>query len=391
MKHTESSKIFAKAKGYFPGGVNSPVRAFRSVGGEPFMVKYGQGPYLFDVDGNRYVDYINSWGPLVLGHAHPAVVEAIATQAARGTSFGACHELESELAEVVRGLFPSLELMRFVNSGTEAGMSVIRLARGFTNRKKLVKFEGCYHGHADVLLAKAGSGVLTLGLPECAGVPAQVVNDTLVAEYNNLESVQRLFDECGSDIAAVIVEPVVGNCGFQALYGVQPDLTMLGKVIGGGVPVGAFGGRREIMEMLAPLGPVYQAGTLSGNPLAMVAGMTTLREWSKPGVFEATQKTTETLVAGLKRAAADVGVPLVADSVGTMFGFFFSEHPVRSYRDTLTTKKESFNKFFHAMLENGVYFAPSAFEAGFVSAAHAGEALEFTLQALSDGFAQSLK
>ncbi len=389
------------------------------------MVKYGQGPYLFDVDGNRYVDYINSWGPLVLGHAHPAVVEAISTQAARGTSFGACHELESELAEVVRGLFPSLELMRFVNSGTEAGMSVIRLARGFTNRKKLVKFEGCYHGHADVLLAKAGSGVLTLGLPECAGVPAQVVTDTLVAEYNNLESVQRLFDECGSDIAAVIVEPVVGNCGLlvptkdflqglrditarngallifdevmtgfrvalggaQALYDVKPDLTMLGKVIGGGVPVGAFGGRKDIMELLAPLGPVYQAGTLSGNPLAMVAGMTTLREWSKPGVFESAQATTGALVEGLEQAAREAGIPLVADSVGTMFGFFFSDHPVRSYRDTLSTRKESFNTFFHSMLEQGVYFAPSAFEAGFVSAAHAGEALEFTLQALPRGFA----
>lgn len=426
MKNNESSKIFAKAKGYFPGGVNSPVRAFRSVGGEPFIVKYGHGPYLVDVDGNRYVDYINSWGPLVLGHAHPAVVEAIATQAARGTSFGACHELESELAEVVRGLFPSLELMRFVNSGTEAGMSVIRLARGYTNRKKLVKFEGCYHGHADVLLAKAGSGVLTLGLPECAGVPAQVVTDTLVAEYNNLESVRKLFDQCGDDIAAIIVEPVVGNCGLlvptpgfleglreisqrygallifdevmtgfrvalggaQALYKVTPDLTMLGKVIGGGVPVGAFGGRREIMELLAPLGPVYQAGTLSGNPLAMVAGMTTLREWSKPGVFEATRRTTDSLVEGLKRCATEAGLPLVADSVGTMFGFFFSDHPVRSYRDTLTTRKEEFNKFFHAMLEHGVYFAPSAFEAGFVSAAHAGEALELTLSAMPAGFSR---
>jgi glutamate-1-semialdehyde 2,1-aminomutase len=353
------------------------------------------------------------------------VVEAIATQAARGTSFGACHELESELAEVVRGLFPSLELMRFVNSGTEAAMSVIRLARGFTDRKKLVKFEGCYHGHADVLLAKAGSGILTLGLPECAGVPPQVVTDTLIAEYNNLESVQRLFDECGSDIAAVIVEPVVGNCGLlvptkdflqglrditarsgallifdevmtgfrvalggaQALYNVKPDLTMLGKVIGGGVPVGAFGGRKDIMELLAPLGPVYQAGTLSGNPLAMVAGMITLREWSKPGVFQSAQATTETLVRGLMKTASDASIPLVGDSVGTMFGFFFSDHPVRSYRDTLSTRKESFNTFFHAMLEQGVYFAPSAFEAGFVSAVHAGEALEYTLRALPQGFA----
>ena len=425
MNHTESSKIFARAKDFFPGGVNSPVRAFRSVGGEPFIVKYGAGPYLFDVDGNRYVDYINSWGPLVLGHAHPAVVEAISTQAARGTSYGACHELESELAQIVRNLFPSMELMRFVNSGTEAGLSVIRLARGFTNRKKIVKFEGCYHGHADVLLAKAGSGVLTLGLPECAGVPPQVVTDTLVAEFNNLQSVERIFQECGNEIAAVILEPVVGNCGLlvpnqdflagvreltrkagallifdevmtgfrvalggaQALYGITPDLTMLGKVIGGGLPVGAFGGRKEIMEFLAPVGPVYQAGTLSGNPLAMIAGATTLREWTKPGVFDGAKNTTSLLVRGLLSAAERAGVPLVADSVGTMFGFFFSEKPVRSYRDTLTTKKESFNIFFHRMLGEGVYFAPSAFEAGFVSAAHAGEALEHTLESLPRGFA----
>jgi glutamate-1-semialdehyde 2,1-aminomutase len=424
MNHTESAKAFERAKGFFPGGVNSPVRAFRSVGGDPFIVKYGKGPYLFDVDGNRYVDYINSWGPLVLGHAYPSVVEAIATQAARGTSFGACHELESELAAVVRELYPSLELMRFVNSGTEAGMSVIRLARGFTNRRKLVKFEGCYHGHADVLLAKAGSGVLTLGLPECSGVPSQVVSDTLIAEYNNLDSVERLFAECGDDIAAVIVEPVVGNCGLlvpqddflkglrritekagallifdevmtgfrvalggaQALYGIKPDLTMLGKVIGGGLPVGAFGGRRDIMEMLAPLGPVYQAGTLSGNPLAMVAGMTTISEWRKPGVFESAERTTQSLVDGLRQGAEAEGIPLVADSVGTMFGFFFSSTPVRSFKDTAKADKAAFNRFFHAMLEAGVYFAPSAFEAGFVSAAHAGEGLDYTLERLSTGF-----
>ena len=424
MNHAESAKIFSRAKGFFPGGVNSPVRAFRSVGGEPFIVRYGQGAYLYDVDGNRYVDYINSWGPLVLGHAHPAVVEAIATQAARGTSFGACNELESELAAVVRDLFPSLELMRFVNSGTEAGMSVIRLARGFTNRRKILKFEGCYHGHADVLLAKAGSGVLTLGLPECSGVPEQVVSDTLVAEYNNLESVEKIFAACGDDIAAVIVEPVVGNCGLlvpredflkglrditeragallifdevmtgfrvalggaQAKYNVRPDLTMLGKVIGGGLPVGAFGGRREIMEMLAPLGPVYQAGTLSGNPLAMTAGLTTINEWRKPGVFARAERVTQELVAGLKSAAAHAGIPLEADSVGTMFGFFFSETPVRSYRDTTKCDRAAFNRFFHEMLDSGVYFAPSAFEAGFVSVAHEGEALAHTLEHLSYGF-----
>lgn len=425
MEHRRSSEIFARAKGFFPGGVNSPVRAFRSVGGEPFIVSHGSGPFLFDVDGNRYVDYINSWGPLVLGHAHPAVVEAIAMQAARGTSFGACHELESELAEVVRGLFPSLELLRFCNSGTEAGMSVIRLARGFTKRSKIIKFEGCYHGHADVLLAKAGSGVLTLGLPECAGVPAQAVHDTLVAQYNNLDSVEGIFRACGDDIAAVIVEPVVGNCGLlvpesgflaglrslthrygallifdevmtgfrvslggaQGLFGVTPDLTMLGKVIGGGLPVGAFGGRRDVMELLAPLGPVYQAGTLSGNPLAMVAGLTTLREWSKPGVFERTASMARVLVSSIRDEASRQGIPLVSDAVGTMFGFFFSGHPVRSYTDTLTTNKSAFVRFFRAMLEQGVYFAPSAFEAGFISAAHEGEALDHTLSTLGLGLA----
>jgi glutamate-1-semialdehyde 2,1-aminomutase len=398
------------------------------VGGEPFIVHRGEGPFLFDVDGNRYVDYIMSWGPLVLGHAAPAVVAAIADQSRRGTSYGACHELESAAAEVVTGLFPSLELMRFCNSGTEAGMAVIRLARGFTNRKKLVKFEGCYHGHADVLLAKAGSGVLTLGLPECAGVPESAVGDTLVAQYNDLESVERLFAECGEEIAAVIVEPVVGNCGLlvpqadflpglrriterygsllifdevmtgfrvalggaQSLYGVKPDLTMLGKVIGGGLPVGAFGGRREIMEMLAPLGPVYQAGTLSGNPLAMAAGIATLTEWSKPGIFQRAEAVAKALVVGIRDAALRQGIAVQADAVGTMFGFFFSDAPVLSYRDTQRVNKGRFNAFFHAMLETGVYFAPSAFEAGFVSVAHEGEALEFTLTALPSAMTRAL-
>jgi len=424
MKHIRSSEIFSEAKNIFPGGVNSPVRAFRSVGGEPFIVKYGKGPFLFDVDGNRYVDYINSWGPLVLGHAHPAVVEALHVQAQLGTSYGACHEREVELARVVQELFPSLEMMRFVNSGTEAGMAVVRLARGFTGRRKILKFEGCYHGHADMLLARAGSGVLTLGLPDCAGVPTAAVEDTLVAEFNSIESVERLFHACGADIAAVILEPVVGNCGLlvpkpeflkalraitekhgallifdevmtgfrvhlggaQALYGVRPDLTMLGKVIGGGLPVGAFGGRQEIMEHLAPLGPVYQAGTLSGNPLAMVAGLTTLTEWRKSGVFERASGVAERLVEGLRTGAASHGLPLVGQSVGTLFGFFFSSGPVSSFRDTLGTDKAAFNRFFHAMLEAGVYFAPSAFEAGFVSVAHEGEALEHTLRALDVGF-----
>lgn len=395
------------------------------MGGDPFIVESGEGAYLVDVDGNRYVDFINSWGPLVLGHAHPAVVEALQKQLQRGTSYGACHDLEWRLAEVVQALFPSMEMMRFVNSGTEAGMAVIRLARGFTKRQKLVKFEGCYHGHADVLLAKAGSGVLTLGLPDCAGVPASAVSDTLVAEYNNLESVDRLFAECGSEIAAVIVEPVVGNCGLlvpqdgflqglrritqahgsllifdevmtgfrvdlrgaQGLYGVTPDLTMLGKVIGGGLPVGAFGGRRDIMELLAPLGPVYQAGTLSGNPLAMVAGMATLEEWSKPGVFGKTAEAAQQLVMAMRERARACGLPIQADAVGTMFGFFFSSEPVHSYRDTERVDKNAFIAFFKAMLDEGVYFAPSAFEAGFISAAHCGEPLEFAMTKLPKGFA----
>lgn len=395
------------------------------MGGDPFIVESGEGAYLVDVDGNRYVDFINSWGPLVLGHAHPAVVEALQKQLQRGTSYGACHDLEWRLAEVVQALFPSMEMMRFVNSGTEAGMAVIRLARGFTKRQKLVKFEGCYHGHADVLLAKAGSGVLTLGLPDCAGVPASAVSDTLVAEYNNLESVDRLFAECGSEIAAVIVEPVVGNCGLlvpqdgflqglrritqahgsllifdevmtgfrvdlrgaQGLYGVTPDLTMLGKVIGGGLPVGAFGGRRDIMELLAPLGPVYQAGTLSGNPLAMVAGMATLEEWSKPGVFGKTAEAAQQLVMAMREHARACGLSIQADAVGTMFGFFFSSEPVHSYRDTERVDKNAFIAFFKAMLDEGVYFAPSAFEAGFISAAHCGEPLEFAMTKLPKGFA----
>lgn len=425
MKRQRSEAAFDRAKELFPGGVNSPVRAFKSVGMEPFIVDRGEGAYLIDVDGNRYVDYINSWGPLVLGHAHPSVVEALHQQACRGTSFGACHELEARLAEEVKRLFPSLELLRFVNSGTEAGMAVIRLARGFTGRQKIVKFEGCYHGHADVLLAKAGSGVLTLGLPECAGVPAAVVGDTLVAQYNDLDSVDALFNACGNQIAAVIVEPVVGNCGLlvpqsgflnglraitekfgallifdevmtgfrvnlggaQKLYDIKPDLTMLGKVIGGGLPVGAFGGRRDIMKLLAPLGPVYQAGTLSGNPLAMVAGLVTLREWSKPGVFEETVAATSALVAGLLNVAASSGVALQAESVGTMFGFFFSERPVRSFRDTAHVNKDRFVAFFRTMLEQGVYFAPSAFEAGFVSAAHRGGPIKETLEKSVQGFA----
>lgn len=377
-----------------------------------------------DVDGNRYIDFINSWGPLVLGHAHPAVVEALGAQARRGTSFGACHELEAQLAEAVQKLFPSLEMMRFVNSGTEAGMAVIRLARGYTGRQKVVKFEGCYHGHADMLLAKAGSGVLTLGLPECAGVPAAAVGDTLVAQYNDLDSVEQVFSRYGAEIAAVIVEPVVGNSGFiapeegflaglrelstrygallifdevmtgfrvdlggaQSLYSVRPDLTMLGKVIGGGLPVGAFGGRAEIMTQLAPLGPVYQAGTLSGNPLAMVAGLVTLQEWTREGVFSRSVEATKQLVSGLKEGAAKYGIDLQAASVGTMFGFFFNKQPVKSLRDAQDSDKRAFSTFFKVMLDHGVYFAPSPFEAGFVSAAHDSGVIRDAVEKLDKGF-----
>lgn len=424
MNRSRSERAFSRAKRCFPGGVNSPVRAFRSVGLEPFIVDYGEGAFLVDIDGNRYIDFINSWGPLVLGHAHPAVVEALSSQARRGTSFGACHELEAELAEEVQRLFPSLEMMRFVNSGTEAGMAVIRLARGYTGRQKILKFEGCYHGHADVLLAKAGSGVLTLGLPECAGVPAAAVGDTLVAQYNDLDSVEQLFSTYGADIAAVIVEPVVGNSGFiaphegflaglrevstrhgsllifdevmtgfrvdlggaQALYDVRPDLTMLGKVIGGGLPVGAFGGRSEIMSQLAPLGPVYQAGTLSGNPLAVVAGLVTLQEWTREGVFDKAVQATTQLVSGLKDKATKHGIDLQVASVGTMFGFFFNTQPVKSFRDAQGSNKQAFTTFFKVMLDQGVYFAPSPYEAGFVSAAHHSGVIQEAIEKLDTGF-----
>jgi glutamate-1-semialdehyde 2,1-aminomutase len=420
-KQELSSAVFSSAQKIFPGGVNSPVRAFRSVGGEPFIVDYGKGPYLFDIDGNRYVDFINSWGPLVLGHAFPAVVEAIAAQAKRGTSFGASHELELRLALKVQELFPSMEMLRFVSSGTEAGMSVVRLARGFTGREKILKFEGCYHGHVDSLLAKAGSGVATLAIPECSGIPGSVTGNTIVAPYNDLTAVTDIFKIYDEKIAAVILEPVVGNAGFiepepgflaglravtkkygallifdevmtgfrvalggaQALFDVEPDLTMLGKVIGGGLPVGAYGGRADIMQMIAPLGPVYQAGTLSGNPLAMTAGLVTLEEWTKPGVFESVSCETERLVQGMIASARSHSVPFTASSLGSMFGFFFSDGPVRSFSEAQKSDRELFNKFFHLMLDSGVYLAPSPYEAGFVSAAHVGEAIDFSLEQVS--------
>ena len=402
-----------------PGGVSSPVRAFRAVGGTPFFVERGEGAYLVDVDGRRYVDYVLSWGPLVLGHAHPRVAAVLEQAVRRGTSYGTPSPLEVELAELIRAAMPSLEMLRFVSSGTEATMSALRLARAFTGRSKVVKFTGCYHGHADLLLVQAGSGVATLGLPDSPGVTPGAVSDTLTAPYNDLTAVERLFAE--HEIAAVIVEPVAGNMGLvppvsgflqglreltsahgvllvfdevmtgfrvhpggaQALYGVTPDLTTLGKVIGGGLPVGAYGGRREIMELVAPSGPVYQAGTLSGNPLAMTAGIETLRELREPGVWDGLERTGERLLAGL----AAIGAPVQLARVGTMFGLFFTDEPVTSWDDAKQADIERFGRFHRAMLERGVYLAPSQFEAGFLSTAHGDAEIEATIGAAADALA----
>ena len=415
-----SKKLFAEATELLPGGVSSPVRAFRAVGGSPLFIERGEGAYLVDVDGNRYVDYVLSWGPLVLGHAHPRVIAALEEALRRGTSFGAPSPLELELARLIRDAMPSVELVRFVSSGTEATMSALRLARAFTGRTKIVKFAGCYHGHADFLLVQAGSGVATLGLPDSPGVTPGAVADTLTAPFNDLTAVERVF-AAHEDVAAVIVEPVVGNMGLvppaegfleglreltaghgallvfdevmtgfrvhpggaQALYGVTPDLTTLGKVIGGGLPVGAYGGRREIMELVAPAGPVYQAGTLSGNPLAMTAGIETLRALSEPGVWDRLEKTGERLISGL--AALDAPIQLAR--VGTMFGLFFTEEPVTSWEDAKRADTERFASFHRAMLERGVYLAPSQFEAGFLSTAHGDEEIDVTIAAAGEAFA----
>lgn len=424
---TNSHQLFERAQKCIPGGVNSPVRAFRHVGGEPLFIQSGNGAYVQDVDGKNYIDYVGSWGPMILGHAHPHVLETVQTTIQNGLSFGAPTELEVELAELVCKLMPSIEMIRMVSSGTEATMSAIRLARGFTNRNKILKFAGCYHGHNDSLLVKAGSGILTQGLPDSAGVPEAIAQHTLVARYNDLSHVERLFQANPEDIAAIIVEPVAGNMncippqngfleglrnicnqynsllifdevmtgfrinlgGAQTHYQIKPDLTTLGKIIGGGMPVGAFGGRRDIMSHTAPLGPVYQAGTLSGNPVAMAAGIATLREVMKQGFYTKLEISTQLLMNGIVSRARAANIPLLAQSVGSMFGLFFTESTQIHNLDEVKQQCDviRFNQFFHRMLDQGVYLAPSAFEAGFVSSAHGQPEIEKTLQAAEKVFA----
>ncbi len=417
---TQSSDLFTQAKQYIPGGVNSPVRAFKGVGGTPVYFDRAQGAYVWDSEGKRYIDYVGSWGPMILGHAHPQVIDAVKQSAEKGLSFGAPTEIETIMAQKVCELLPSIEMVRMVSSGTEATMSALRLARGYTGRDKIIKFEGCYHGHSDSLLVKAGSGALTLGVPSSPGVPASVAADTITLAYNDSDAVKQAFAEAGDKIACIIVEPVAGNMncippepgfletlravcdhygsvlifdevmtGFrvrlgsaQGLYGVKPDLTTLGKIIGGGLPVGAFGGSRKIMEYLAPLGPVYQAGTLSGCPVAMAAGLKTLELISAPGFYEALTAKTAQLLAGLQAAADAAGIPFTTNQVGGMFGLFFSEEKsVSRFAQVMACDVERFKRFFHAMLDKGVYLAPSAFEAGFVSAAHTDGDLQATVEA----------
>ena len=423
--HERSRALFERSLELIPGGVNSPVRAFGAVGGTPVFLREGRGAYVIDEDGREYVDYVGSWGPLILGHAHPEVVEAVATAARRGLSFGAPTALELEMAELLTGSLPSLEQVRLVSSGTEAVMSALRLARGFTGRSVIVKFEGCYHGHSDFLLVKAGSGALTFGNPTSAGVPPELTSHTLVLDYNDPQRVEEAFDKFGDTIAAVVLEPVAGNMNFvlpsleflrtlrdrctrhgtllifdevmtgfrvgpagaQGVFGIRPDLTTLGKVIGGGMPVGAFGGRRDVMQKLAPVGPVYQAGTLSGNPVAVSAGLATLRRVLAPGFFEVLSKRTAALVEGLAREASAAGVPFSVASLGGMFGIFFRATAPASFREVMESDREAFKRFFHAMLERGVYLAPSAYEAGFVSAAHGEAELAATFAAAREAFA----
>ncbi|MGV2873284.1 glutamate-1-semialdehyde 2,1-aminomutase [Colwellia sp. E150_009] len=423
-----SEELFAKAKSIIPGGVNSPVRAFNGVGGTPSFIKRAEGAYIYDADDNAYIDYVGSWGPMILGHNHPAILDAVINTAQNGLSFGAPTEIEITMAEKVRELVPSMESLRMVNSGTEATMSAIRLARGYTGRDKILKFEGCYHGHADSLLVKAGSGALTLGVPNSPGIPADFAKHTLTVSYNNLDEVKEIFNKYPEQIACIIIEPVAGNMncippvegfleglrkvcdeynavlifdevmtgfrvalgGAQAHYGIKPDLTTLGKVIGGGMPVGAFGGKKEIMDFIAPVGPVYQAGTLSGNPLAMAAGLASLTELAKGEKHLQLSAATEKLAMGLKAAAERHGVDLNINYVGGMFGFFFTsdETPITTFKQVMACDSEKFKQFFHLMLEHGVYLAPSAFETGFVSMAHNDDIIEKTLEAAAKCFAQ---
>lgn len=416
---SRNHQLFEQSQQYIPGGVNSPVRAFKSVGGEPVFFQRGAGAYFWDADGKSYIDYVGSWGPLILGHAHPEVVKTVQAAVQNGLTFGAPTEAELEIAKLICQLLPSIEQVRLVSSGTEAGMSAIRLARGYTGRSKIVKFEGCYHGHDDSLLVKAGSGALTFGNPSSAGVPAETAGHTIVLDFNDIAGIENAFNQWGKEIAAVIVEPVAGNMnlvapkgnflqrlrelctqngsvlildevmtGFrvglqcaQGLYHVKPDLTILGKVIGGGMPMAAFGGRRDIMQCLAPLGPVYQAGTLSGNPVAVAAGMATLKLIQAPGFYDQLTGRTQQLVDGLSAAAKKYGIEFCAQSIGGMFGLYFSKTIPASFSEVMQCDKAAFNRFFHAMLEEGIYFAPSAFEAGFVSAMHGDSELDKTLAA----------
>ena len=425
MNHDRSHDLFTRAQALMPGGVNSPVRAFKSVGGEPFFVQRAQGAHLVDVDGNRYIDYVGSWGPMIVGHNHPHVLEAVIRTARDGLSFGAPNPLEVTMAETIARLVPSCEMVRMVNSGTEATMSAIRLARGATGRSRIIKFEGCYHGHGDSFLVKAGSGALTFGVPTSPGVPKALADLTLTLTYNDFDAATALFEECGGDIAGLIVEPVVGNAnclppregflqhlrelcsahgallifdevmtgfrvalgGAQARYGVSPDLSAFGKIIGGGMPVGAYGGRTDLMRQISPQGPIYQAGTLSGNPVAMAAGLAVLELIQAPDFHQDLEKQTNALCDGLEVAARDAGVAFTTQRVGGMFGMFFSDEVVDTYAQAMACDSAAFNRFFHAMLERGVYLAPSAFEAGFMSSAHDDAVIAQTLDAARAAFA----
>ncbi len=424
---TRSHELFTLAKQHIPGGVNSPVRAFNGVGGEPVFFRRAEGPYIFDEDDKRYIDYVGSWGPMILGHANPAVIAAVKDAINNGLSFGAPTELETLMADKICKLLPSIEMVRMVNSGTEATMSAIRLARGYTGKDKIIKFEGCYHGHSDSLLVKAGSGALTLGVPTSPGVPVALAEHTITLEYNNLEQVRDTFDKLGQQIACIIVEPIAGNMncvpgtesflkglrelcdsydsvlifdevmsgfrvaidGAQGICGIRPDLTTLGKVIGGGMPVGAFGGKRAIMEMIAPLGPVYQAGTLSGNPIAMTAGLATLNQLEQPGFFDDLSSKTQRLAEGLVTRARAFNIPLTTNYIGGMFGLFFTEEEnIHNFYQVTNCNLDRFKLFFHEMLNEGVYLAPSAYEAGFVSAAHEAGDIKTTLMTAEQVFAR---